>query len=73
MLFRSRLGSVPAFLICVIIVAALLGEAGARFFSEPMNHLLRERWGDGPEKLGSAVKTESPAALDEPKFQTSTD
>jgi peptidoglycan/LPS O-acetylase OafA/YrhL len=68
----KRLAAVPAFFVCVIIVAALLGEAVARFFSEPMNHLLRERWGDGADRLGSAVKTESPASLDAPEYQAST-
>jgi len=52
---------VPALFITVIVIAALFGELVARFYSEPMNRLLRERWGDGIERLGSAVDTEAPA------------
>lgn len=55
----KRLVAVPAFFLGVIILAALLGEWTARFFSEPMNRFLRERWRDGPDKLGSAVSTAS--------------
>ncbi len=46
---------VPVFFLGVILLGALLGELVARFYSEPMNHWLRKRWGDGPEKLGSVV------------------
>jgi peptidoglycan/LPS O-acetylase OafA/YrhL len=46
---------VPLFFLGVILLAALLGELVARFYSEPMNRRLRKRWGDGPEKLGSVV------------------
>lgn len=68
----KRLAAVPAFFVGVIIVAALLGELVARFYSEPMNRWLRARWGHGPEKLGFAVQTEGLVSLDEPEFQTST-
>jgi peptidoglycan/LPS O-acetylase OafA/YrhL len=51
---KSMRTVVPLFLI-VILVAALLGEAAARLYSEPMNRFLRNRWGDSPDKLGSAV------------------
>jgi len=47
---------VPALFATVILFAALLGELVARFYSEPMNRWLRNRWGDGPEKLGSIVE-----------------
>jgi peptidoglycan/LPS O-acetylase OafA/YrhL len=46
---------VPVLFVTTIILAAILGDLVARFYSEPMNRLLRQRWGDGPEKLGSAV------------------
>jgi len=36
--------AVPALFIGVIVVAGLLGEAVARFYSEPLNRLIRERW-----------------------------
>ncbi len=47
--------AVPALFVSTVIVAALLGELVARFYSEPMNRWLRERWGEGPERLGSVV------------------
>jgi peptidoglycan/LPS O-acetylase OafA/YrhL len=45
---------IPLF-VAVIFVAGLLGEIVARFYSEPMNRLLRKRWGDGADKLGSVI------------------
>lgn len=52
---------VPVLFVAVIVVAGLLGELVARFYSEPMNRLLRARWGDGPDKLGSIIDTEGAA------------
>jgi peptidoglycan/LPS O-acetylase OafA/YrhL len=49
------LRAVPALFIGVIVCAGLLGEMVARFYSEPMNRLLRDRWGDDPSRLGSAA------------------
>ncbi len=45
---------VPVLFVITIILAAILGDLVARCFSEPMNRRLRQHWGDGPEKLGSA-------------------
>lgn len=53
------MGGVPALFIAVIVIAGLLGEAVARFYSEPMNRLLRKRWGDGPQRLGSVVEDQN--------------
>jgi peptidoglycan/LPS O-acetylase OafA/YrhL len=56
-LFKSAgrsLGAVPILFIAVILVSGLLSELVARFYSEPMNRRIRQRWGDGPERLGSA-------------------
>ena len=39
------MGAVPALFVGVVFVSGLLGEGVARFFSEPMNQLIRERWG----------------------------
>ena len=50
---------VPILFAAVIILSGLLGEVVARFFSEPMNRLLRERWGEGPGKLGSVINNAS--------------
>lgn len=51
---------VPALFLVVIPIAGLLGELVARGYSEPMNRWLRRRWGDGPEKLGSAISVQPP-------------
>ena len=41
----KRMSLVPALFVVVIIVAGLFGEVVARFYSEPLNRLIRERWG----------------------------
>jgi len=46
---------IPALFVAVILIAGLLGELVARGYSEPMNRWLRQRWGDGPERLGSVI------------------
>jgi peptidoglycan/LPS O-acetylase OafA/YrhL len=38
---------VPALFIGVIVAAGLLGEVVARFYSEPLNRLIRKRWRGG--------------------------
>lgn len=47
--------AVPAMFVVVVLVSGLLGEIVARFYSEPLNGWLRENWGDGTGRLGSAV------------------
>ena len=51
------LAAVPALFISVILISGLLGGLVARFYSEPMNRRIRQRFGDGPETLGSAVQS----------------
>jgi peptidoglycan/LPS O-acetylase OafA/YrhL len=61
-LFKSAgrsLAAVPLFFLGVILLSGLLGELVARFFSEPMNRLIRQRLGDGPEKLGSVLRSDA--------------
>jgi peptidoglycan/LPS O-acetylase OafA/YrhL len=55
---------VPAFFVTTIMLAGLLGELVARFYSEPMNHWLRNRWGEGPKRLGSVIEAAAPGSLD---------
>jgi peptidoglycan/LPS O-acetylase OafA/YrhL len=50
------MGAVPAMFIAVLLISGLIGEAVAGFYSEPMNRLLRKRYGDGPNKLGSVLE-----------------
>ena len=47
--------TVPALFLAVIVIAGLLGELVARFYSEPINRRLRRRFGDGPKQLGSVI------------------
>ena len=47
---------VPGLFLAVILISGLLGELVARFYSEPMNRLLRRRWREGPEILGSVIE-----------------
>jgi peptidoglycan/LPS O-acetylase OafA/YrhL len=61
---------VPALFIAVILVAALLGELVARGYSEPMNRRLRRRWGDGPERLGSATSVRRSETRDNQAYKT---
>ena len=51
------LRAVPALFLTTILVSAVLGELVARLYSEPMNRYLRNRWGDGPAKLGSVIES----------------
>jgi peptidoglycan/LPS O-acetylase OafA/YrhL len=47
--------AVPALFLTAFACSALLGGIIARFYSEPMNQWLRDRWGDGTRRLGSML------------------
>jgi peptidoglycan/LPS O-acetylase OafA/YrhL len=49
------MSAVPVFFLAVILIAGVLGALVARNFSEPANRWLRRRWGDGADRLGTAV------------------
>ena len=51
----KSLRTVPILFIGVILTSSLLGTLVARFYSEPMNRLLRQRWGDGSSRLRSVL------------------
>jgi peptidoglycan/LPS O-acetylase OafA/YrhL len=53
---------VPVLFVITIILAAILGDRVARYFSEPMNRRLRKHWGDSAEKLGAAIDGDASAA-----------
>ena len=57
--YGSPLWSVPLLFVATIAGAAAAGDLVARFFSEPLNRMLRERWSDGPRQLGSVEILES--------------
>jgi peptidoglycan/LPS O-acetylase OafA/YrhL len=48
--------AVPVLFALVIILAGLVGWIVARSYSEPANRWLRNRWNDGPRRLGSVVE-----------------
>jgi peptidoglycan/LPS O-acetylase OafA/YrhL len=56
----KRMWAVPLFFLGVLLVGGLLGDAVARFYSEPMNRRLRRRWNDGARRMGSVVETAPP-------------
>jgi len=59
-LFKSAglsLGAVPFLFIGVVLISGFMGELVARNYSEPMNRRIRQRFGDGPESLGSVVQS----------------
>jgi peptidoglycan/LPS O-acetylase OafA/YrhL len=56
--FLSRgkpMRAVPVLFIVTILISGVLGELVARGYSDPMNRLLRNRFGDGSNRLGSAL------------------
>jgi peptidoglycan/LPS O-acetylase OafA/YrhL len=55
---------VPLYFLLSIVVATLLGDFVARFYSDRMNGFLRQQWGEG--KLGSAIETGTRAVGGEP-------
>jgi len=50
------MGLVPVLFLAAIILAGVLGELVARFYSEPANRWLRAHFGDGPNTLGSVIQ-----------------
>ncbi len=55
---------VPILFLSVILTAGLLGDAVARFFSDPINRRLRQRFGDGSNNLGSVLDAESSVQIE---------
>jgi peptidoglycan/LPS O-acetylase OafA/YrhL len=49
----SPIWSVPLLFVVTVVVAVATGDFVARFFSEPLNRRLRERWSDGRREVGS--------------------
>lgn len=53
------ISAVPVLFISAILISGSLGELVARFHSEPMNRLIRQRFGDGPDTLGSVISSDA--------------
>jgi peptidoglycan/LPS O-acetylase OafA/YrhL len=49
----------PALFIVVVAAASLLGAVVARFYSEPMNRFIRQRWAYRKTELAVSQKLES--------------
>ena len=58
--------SVPLLFIVTVVVAAAAGDIVARFFSEPLNRMLRECWRDGSRQLASMSVSRSDPQNSEP-------
>jgi peptidoglycan/LPS O-acetylase OafA/YrhL len=57
----SPIWSVPLLFVVTVVVAAVTGDLVARFFSEPFNRRLRERWSDGRREV-AGISVSSGAA-----------
>jgi peptidoglycan/LPS O-acetylase OafA/YrhL len=53
------MGAVLPLFIGVVLIAGLLGEVVARFYSEPLNRFIRDRWGNRPSNVGSFVEADT--------------
>ncbi len=61
--FGKPIDAVPILFVAVLLVAGVLGELAARFYSEPMNRLLRSRLGDGPSRVGSVIAAQGGTSI----------
>ena len=50
--YGNLIWSVPLLFVATVIVTAVAGGMVARYFSEPVNRTLRERWSEGPRQVG---------------------
>jgi peptidoglycan/LPS O-acetylase OafA/YrhL len=62
--------AVPVLFLAVIVFAGVLGELVARSYSEPMNRWLRQRWGDGPKRLGSVIESDDLSGVEASRIAT---
>jgi peptidoglycan/LPS O-acetylase OafA/YrhL len=53
------MGAVLPLFIVVVVIAGLLGEIVAKFYSEPLNRFIRDRWGNRPYSVGSLVEADT--------------
>jgi hypothetical protein len=53
------MGAVLPLFIVVVVIAGLLGEVVARFYSEPLNRFIRNHWGNRPSNVGSLVEADT--------------
>lgn len=53
------MGAVLPLFIVVVVIAGLLGEVVARFYSESLNRFIRDRWGNRPSFVGSLLEADT--------------
>jgi peptidoglycan/LPS O-acetylase OafA/YrhL len=53
--------AVPILFVGTVLVAAVLGELIARFYSEPLNQILRGRFKEGRRQLGAVAEIQPTA------------
>jgi peptidoglycan/LPS O-acetylase OafA/YrhL len=66
----SRMALVLVLFVVTILCAGALGLLVARSYSEPLNRKLRDRFDEGPKRLGSALEPEPATAAQEPLLET---
>ncbi len=50
--YGNPIWTVPLLFVSTVIATAVVGDLLGRYFSEPVNRTLRERWSEGPRQLG---------------------
>ena len=53
--FAPSRAALTGLFVGVLLLAGALGEIVARWYSDPMNRLLRRRLGEGPQRIGTAT------------------
>jgi peptidoglycan/LPS O-acetylase OafA/YrhL len=51
--YGAPIWAVPLLFVATVVIAAAAGSLVARFFSEPVNRMLRQRWSNGRRQVGS--------------------
>jgi peptidoglycan/LPS O-acetylase OafA/YrhL len=62
----SRMPLVPLLFVVTILCAGALGFLVSRYYSEPLNRKLRNRFDEGPQRLGSALEPNPAPAVEKP-------
>ena len=65
----SRMRLVPALFVVTILCAGALGFLVSHFYSEPLNRRLRDRFDEGPSRLGSALESNPAPAVEKPLLE----
>jgi peptidoglycan/LPS O-acetylase OafA/YrhL len=67
--YNNPIWAVPLLFIATIIATAAVGDVVARFFSEPLNRILRARWSDSVRsQIISTPRNAYSAAIDPPSL-----